>query len=185
MTDDLPQIMIDLEAWSTRTNALIVSIGACRFDLHGTGSTDRFEVAIHPESGRGLNRHMDPGTILWWMAPEREEPRTRWLRQPKVDLPDALYGLTDWVRSVTGPSMACRVWGNGAAFDNVLLRDSFEACGIEPFWAFRDDRCYRTMKALAPEVQMVRQGLHHDALADAVDQALHLQAIMRSLKGVA
>ena len=74
---------------------------------------------------------------------------------------------------------AVRLWGNGASFDNAILSTAYELCELETVqpWRFYNDRCYRTVKSLYPEVAMVRTGTYHNALDDAESQALHLLAM--------
>ena len=69
------------------------------------------------------------------------------------------------------------IWGNGAAFDNVVLASAFRATGMQVPWAFWNDRCYRTVKSLFSNVKLKRSGTHHNALDDAVTQAKHLLEI--------
>jgi exodeoxyribonuclease VIII len=174
--------MIDLETWSTQPNALIVSIGACMFDPKGADVGERFYAAIEPASMPG--RHVDTNTILWWMSPERTAAREAWLAERKVDAYSALTGLSRWVRDqqvAVESTEDIRVWGNGAAFDNVILASAYRSLGTDPFWDHRNDRCYRTLKALTPQVRIQRSGTHHNALDDAVDQARHLQRIRAAL----
>jgi hypothetical protein len=69
------------------------------------------------------------------------------------------------------------MWGNGAAFDNVVLRNAFERAHLTPPWNFRQDMCYRTIKTLFPDVEMPERVGKHNALEDAKWQAQHLIAI--------
>ena len=92
----------------------------------------------------------------------------------------ALDGFAMWL----GDQNAL-VWGNGAAFDNVILRRAFERLGLDTPWSHWNDRCYRTIKNLAPAIVLERFGAHHSALDDAVSQTLHLQRIFSALELVA
>lgn len=77
-----------------------------------------------------------------------------------------------------GPREETRVWGNGAAFDNVILRRAYERTSRESMkapWPHWNDRCYRTIKGLyGHQVKIERTGTHHHALDDAASQARHL-----------
>ena len=172
-------LMLDLETWSTRPHAVIISIGAIFFDPNGDTLGERFYAAIDPRSAPP-GAHIDADTILWWMSPERTQAREAWLKEGKVTLDEALMGLSEWASAVAGDE-AIRLWGNGAAFDNVLLSTAYKLLSLDPFWQHWNDRCYRTWKASAPEVKIQRSGLYHNALDDAVDQARHLQQIAKHL----
>ena len=73
------------------------------------------------------------------------------------------------------------VWGNGATFDNVILSNAYKAAGMEQPWKFWDDRCYRTVKGLLPDIKIERLGTHHNAVYDAMSQARHLQFLFKKL----
>lgn len=170
-------IMVDIETWGTGPSALVVSIGACRFNPMGGGIVDRFYVCIDPQSAKDAGLEVSTDTLLWWMAKERSEARDRWLSEQRIDIWTALQGFSEWMTS-DGFSL---VWGNGATFDNVILRTAFEKTSVTCPWKFWQDACYRTLKGLAPAIRIERDGTHHDALDDAVAQAKHLQAIVAHL----
>lgn len=69
-----------------------------------------------------------------------------------------------------------RLWGNGATFDNVVLRNAYAVTDVVPFWSFRGDRCYRTVRnGLREEGDEIEfSGEPHMALEDARRQALQL-----------
>lgn len=76
------------------------------------------------------------------------------------------------------PRDEIRVWGNGAAFDNVILASAYRRVTAGTPWQYWNDRCYRTVKALHPDVPMQRTGDHHNALDDAISQAHQLIAML-------
>lgn len=168
-------VMLDLETWGCGNKAVIVSIGACKFDADNI--LDRFHTAIDPASCRHYGLEIDADTMIWWLDPEREEARANWLAQERVDLSSALLGFQMWVAE-SYPVVS--MWGNGSTFDNVILRSAYEATGQEYPVKFWQDRCYRTLKSYAT-AELVREGTHHNALDDAISQAKHLQAIAREL----
>lgn len=170
-------VMVDLETLGTAPGSVIWSIGAAKFDPMTDMLDDTFHVVVDVRDavGRGLTINAD--TMLWWMDASRTEAREQ-LLQPAtaVDTFSALHGFAEWYGQDSLPT-----WGNGATFDNVLLRTAMERVGVECPWRFWDDRCYRTFKALAPAVKLERLGTHHNALSDAISQARHMQNIIKSL----
>jgi exodeoxyribonuclease VIII len=185
--------MLDLETFGNGNDAVIVSIGAVKFDADNI--LDEFHVGVEPTSCTQLGLRLDVDTILWWMHPDRGAARDALLSLERVDLPSALQGFAQWyadVPTLNGdvpfPGEGAHVhgaelpiWGNGATFDNVILRSAYRVCGMTYPARFWNDRCYRTVKGLAPEIQLVREGTHHDACDDARCQAKHLQAIAKHL----
>lgn len=167
----MTHIMIDLETMGNRPSAPIVSIGACAFEQDGEITSD-FYNKISLESAVEHGGVMDPGTVIWWM--QQEGNARAEIFNAKGDTIAALVRFRDWLGAqgdIEG------VWGNGAAFDNVILSETYKRCGMDAPWPFWLDRCYRTIKSLHPDIPIDRSGTHHNALDDAITQARHLCAI--------
>ncbi len=96
----------------------------------------------------------------------------------KQSLKEALIGLADWM----GES-DFHVWSNGADFDIPMLSHAYAQHGLEPPWQFHRNRCFRTYKNLpgAKGIRIPPLGVKHNALSDAHNQAVTLQAIQRAL----
>jgi len=168
--------MVDLETMGTGNEAAIVSIGAVKFEPMGSGIDDAFYVGVSLASSVAHGLKVDPDTVLWWMGAERDLARKALLASDFVDLPTALEGVAMWIGDKSVP-----VWGNGATFDNVILRNAYTKVGFDCPWSFRDDRCYRTLKNLAPGIDIPANPMLHQALSDATYQAQHMQAIVKHL----
>lgn len=163
--------MLDLETWSTQTNAAIRSIGACVFDENGI--REKFYRNIDDNSYSGL--HIDPNTVAWWSAQAREAQEA--LRIDCWSLDHVLSELAAWL-PISSLSL---IWGNGTDFDNTILANAYNHLDLPIPWKFYNNRCYRTIKNLFPIAPLVRAGTHHNALDDAVSQAEHLIAIRNRL----
>ena len=174
MTDSNLHIMVDLETMGVSNDAAILSIGAVLFDPHHI--VDQFHLRVDLEGQASCGRTMDASTIMWWLTPDKADARANLLALRPVSLDSALSSFSVWFGETSLP-----LWGNGATFDNVILRSAFKGVGLKCPWGFWHDRCYRTVKALAPDVPLVREGVHHDALADALSQTRHLQVIWDKL----
>lgn len=183
--------MIDIETLGRRPFCPILAIGACTFRMNGDGVegdpnlpanivVEPFYVAIDLESCMEVGLKADASTIKWWMGSDptnvpTDEARQRAFLDPKaVKLVHALDAFTDFLQS-----RPLKLWGNSARFDLGILESAYIACGKEPPWEFYNERCYRTIKNLkeARDVKLQRYGVHHNALDDAISQALHLRAI--------
>lgn len=169
-------VMHDIETLGTGNDPVVLSIGAVKFD--GDQIIDRFHVGIDPKDSQRLGLKIDAETVLWWLDPDRAEARAALLALPKVDLFSALDGYAMWLRGdqpVTGSA-----WANGATFDHIKLRSSYDACRLDypfPFWR---EECYRTMKNRFRDIPFQRIGTYHSALDDAESQAAHLQEICKA-----
>lgn len=173
-------IMVDIESLSLRPDAVVRSIGAVAFDAAGVHYDFYTLLDMDDQVRRG--RHIDPGTVLWWME-QSAEARAAFIGYTRVPqmVPEGLAAFAHFLNKHLDPRSG--LWGNGAAFDNVVLRSLYQDYGRDVPWSFRQDYCYRTIKAmpgLAGEAAFVtRAGVHHDALDDARHQAmvlLHLNA---------
>ena len=164
-------VMLDLETMSTAPDAAIVAIGAVCFDSERLN--DYFYRTIDLDSAIKAGGRVDGPTVLWWLR-QSEGARTS-LTVGQEDIKDALGQLTDWL-----PQDLEGLWGNGSDFDNVILRSAYERCGWSSPWAFRQNRCYRTLKSLFPDIAL-EQPNNHNALADAKAQALHAVKLLGRL----
>lgn len=172
----MSDVMIDIETLDTRASAVILSIGAVKFDPNKQGVIlEGFHEHIDIDSCLKAGRTVSGSTVLWWLEQENDA-RNRIVDANRISLHDALAKLSTFI----GPND--RVWGNGAAFDNAVLTAAYDAVGLPAPWKFWNDRCYRTMKSLYSNVpQPAFAGVAHDALDDAVKQALHLQDIFAEI----
>ena len=164
--------MIDIETLGQHAGSVVLAIGAVKF---GDGQIlDEFYTRVDAESCVKAGLKVDADTVMWWMR-QADAPRLE-IAQGGVDLGDALASFADWVDDPDS-----EVWGNGASFDNALLAEAYRAAEIKAPWKYWNDRCYRKVKNLYRDVQMVREGEHHNALDDARDQARHLMSIFETM----
>jgi exodeoxyribonuclease VIII len=166
--------MLDIETMGTRLDAPIISIGAVSFNAMGlTGHKFYRNVSLHSAVRTGAV--IDPGTVLWWLRQDKVAQDA--LDESQDEAIDLELALRDFMQFLCSYGDSLKgVWGNGATFDNVLMQESGRRCGV-PMWEFWKDRCYRTIKSCHPDVPLERHGAHHNALDDAVSQAIHLVAI--------
>lgn len=166
-------VMIDLETLGVNNNAMILSIGAAKFDFlaetQEKAVTDSIYMRLDITTMPASRFIMDPETVLYWLGDKMQDARAALLQDEPIPIATALSSFAQWYGPKPLPT-----WGNGAAFDNVILRSAYKVMGEECPWGFRDDRCFRTLKAGVPETVFSRvkaMGTAHQALHDAVWQA--------------
>jgi hypothetical protein len=170
--------MVDLETMGLRENSAIVSIGVVEFDETTLGRNFYTNVSLESCIEAGLVT--DQSTIDWW-SKQTEGAQNAWKQSPE-SLMASLRLLCRFFEGATGGASAVRLWGNGAGFDNVLLKNAFKALDADEPWKYFNNRCYRTMAAVFPltdEEMPARVGTYHNALDDALTQTLRLQAICK------
>lgn len=169
------QVMVDLETMGTASNAAIIAIGAVRFDPEEQKITDSFYEVIDLQSCIDMGLEIEASTVMWWMQQSKDARKEFNCQGRPISV--ALFNFRNWL----GEDAV--VWGNGAAFDNVILANAYKKYGAEQPWKFWNDRCYRTVKNLYPNVPFYRNGTYHRAVDDAESQALHLMKILKEIGG--
>ena len=177
------EFMVDLETMGSGPTAAIVSIGCVPFDRESlTVGLDEFYTVVDLESSLKAGLTAESSTILWWMM-QSEEARTELFSRRRAQLYEALSALRYWMAGLVPAKNDRKVWGNGAAFDNVILSSAYKAVGLETPWNFWNDRCFRTMKNEFADVPLPdRSGLHHKAVDDARYQAECLVEILHAVR---
>jgi hypothetical protein len=175
----LPHVMVDLETLGNVPGSIILSIGARDFDpARGVMGTHSFYAVISTASCRAAGLTSDASTAEWWgrQAPEVSAVLRAALHSP-LGLKVALLNFNTFLASC-GPDVC--LWGNGADFDNALLNVAYRAVGLAPSWDFRNNRCFRTLRSLWPDVRGERIGTAHKADDDAATQAAHAVRIFQA-----
>lgn len=190
-------VMLDLETMSTDKNAAIISIGACRFDFKKCGEVvrddnneiivdedgvvkthngilDTFYVCIDINSCIKRGFHVDADTVKWWAKQSSEARKSL---EGKTPLGAALKEFLIWHQK-GGRHKSTRMWGNGSDFDNTILDNAFRKFGRINTWDYWLNRCYRTIDKSYGKIHQKKSGTAHNALDDAINQALHLMKIV-------
>jgi len=170
----MSHVMLDLETMGNGPEAAIVAIGAVEFDCATSTLGREFYTPVDLESSVQLGAKMDVSTVLWWMQ-QSAEARAMFI-VPSKNLAQVLLDFTYWIKELEFPADV-KIWGNGATFDNVILTSAYRHAGLERPWSYKNDRCYRTVKALYPDVQVPNVGVAHNALDDAKYQAMNMLAM--------
>ncbi|PXK73723.1 exonuclease [Klebsiella variicola] len=184
---DYVHVMVDLETMGKKHNAPIVAIGAVVFDP-ATGSIgESFYKVVCLESSVNWGAVIDPSTVIWWLK-QSSEARSAIVNDDAIPLQDALLQFREFVSdNVAGGSKKAQVWGNGASFDNSILRSSYDCIAEDYPWEYWNDRDVRTMVELGqaisfdPKTTIPFEGSRHNALADAIHQARYVSAVWQRI----
>ncbi|HCO1778737.1 TPA: 3'-5' exoribonuclease [Escherichia coli] len=177
-------LMIDLETMGTNTNAPIVVIGAVFFDPQTGEIGPVFYIVISLTDAMNTGAVPDGGTIEWWLK-QSSEARAAILTD-QVKLKDALSQFREFINEYSDEKFV-QVWGNGATFDNAILRTSYERLDIPCPWRYHNDRDVRTIVELGKTIDFDArtvipfEGVRHNALDDARHQAKYVTATIQKL----
>lgn len=171
--------MVDLETLGKKPFCPILAIGAVAFKMDLTTElNDVFYQTVDLQSCIDVGLRIDGSTLKWWMEQSKEARDAAFLDPQACALPQALDLFTNWL-----DSRPLQLWGNSARFDLGILEAAYHACGKETPWHFRFERCYRTINSLPDARALPRTnfGTAHNALHDAVAQAMHLRLLNQTL----
>ena len=182
----MEDIMVDIETLDTSQSAVVLSIGAVAFDPNSKVLGEEFYVEFTDiDLQQKLGRTIGADTVTWWMQ-QSDEAKQLFSRIPsagarRVTTAQGLSEFSAFLARNGGLQM--QLWGNGADFDNVIIGSLYDSFGILKPWSYGKNRCYRTMKRRFGEhTPVVRHGVHHNGLDDAITQAVHLQEIFACIK---
>ncbi|EGQ5384753.1 exonuclease [Escherichia coli] len=174
-------LMIDLETMGKNPDAPINALAGKFFDPTTGEMGPEFSKTIALETAGGV---IDRDTIKWWLKQSREAQSA--ILTDEIPLDDALLQFREFIEENSGEFFV-QVWGNGANFDNVILRRSYERQEIPCPWRYTNDRDVRTMVALGLVMDfdarnvITFEGERHNALHDARYQAKYVSAIWQKL----
>ena len=174
-------LMIDLETMGKNPDAPINALAGKFFDPATGEMGPEFSKTIDLETAGGV---IDRDTIKWWLKQSREAQSA--ILTDEIPLDDALLQLREFIDENSGEFFV-QVWGNGANFDNVILRRSYERQRIPCPWRYTNDRDVRTMVALGLVMDfdarsvITFEGERHNALHDARYHAKYVSAIWQKL----
>ena len=201
------QVMVDIETLSSASDAAIVSIGACMFDLDKDAEyaspDDAFIVGVDPDYYTEPCPHphfrINTRTMKWWSEQSQDAKDSLQINQMS-NISDAMDHFYVWLAEQgfekdshpTKPG-AAHIWAKPPSFDLVILRHAAAHCygnTNEVPWHYRQETCARTHAWLFGDiVKSTYVGEKHDGLLsglfkhradhDAVRQARVVQYIER------
>jgi hypothetical protein len=173
------RIMLDLETIGTKHDAAIVAIGAVAFSS-AEGIYSHFYTTVSLESSLFYRGTVDASTILFWMGMESQARKE--IIEASTSLPLAMSLFSKWLLDLNTDISRHLVWGNGSDFDNVIFNNAYRNTGNPGMlWPYRNNRCYRTLKNLNPQIPCHKPKIPHHALWDATAQAEHALEIVKHL----
>lgn len=172
-------LMIDLETLGTAADSVILSVGAVKFDLYSTAIDDHgFYGSISIDSNFDAGRRVSEDTLLWWLKQPAAAQAVFF--EDKLPLEQVLIDLSDWIGT-----RDWIVWAKGPSFDIAMLEHAYKQFKMETPWEFWNARCVRTYMGLpgAKGIKAATEGVAHNALSDAYEQAKTIQMIHQKVFG--
>lgn len=166
-------LMLDIETLSTRPNAVILTLGAVKFDPFSEriDVEEGLDIKIDVDEQTAIGRHIQEETVEWWG------------RQPKEVQEAALgetgrIGLEQFTKSLNKMMVGVdQIWCQGPAFDMVIIEDLYRQLGKPTPWQFWQVRDSRTLFGVFGDPRDKGRELAHNALMDCVYQAMGVQQV--------
>lgn len=176
-------MMIDFETLSLK-NPAIFEIGVVVFNKDGI--IESLKINVDVESCQEIGLEVDASTIVWWLKTNKDLLSEKMLCE-SVSIRHAITKLFD-----TYDEFGCtKVVGNGALADLLWVHQIIDKLNEVDYkgeglwktpWTYRDEMCFRTLKALLPTVYIEFDGTNHDALDDAMWQSLYMIEALNNIK---
>lgn len=164
--------MFDIETLDTTPTAVILSLGAVKFNPKLQTVPDempklllKFDIDAQTAMGRTISED----TIAWWSSQPASIQEEAFGEEGRTPLAEAIDQFHKFVWN------SDRVWSQGC-FDVVIMENLYRMVGRTPPWAYFHIRDSRTLFDFI-DGKMDRSK-HHDALQDALEQA---RAVQRAL----
>lgn len=165
--------MIDLETLSTKPNAVILSMGAVKFNPYSSfiDVDNGLDIKVDVDSQIKLGRDVQEDTLTWWT------------KQP-AEVQDAAFSLSDRTSLTLFVKMLNKimvgidqVWCQGPVFDIVILENLYKQLEIPVPWNYWQIRDSRTLFGVFGDPRDKNRKNAHNALMDCVYQCIGVQDI--------
>lgn len=183
-----PVFSIDCETLSLDPRAVIIQIGAVVFDKLGQndyGSLNHRDVQFvrytttHAQEAL-FGRHLCRETVAWWRE-NAPDAFGHIMSSADSALHEALIELDHWIAEKVPDFDKREVWFRGNR-DAVWLETAYETLGIKFPFHYRKIKCIRSVAAeVGIDAPNVPNSIKHNALSDAMTQAMHVQMVSRKL----
>lgn len=169
--------MVDMETLAVSPRSVVLSLGAVHFNPLGNGVNDSIYFKIDLDDQDKLNREIDPNTIEWWSKQNPYIMEEAFSADNRIPLADA---MTQFHKFAWGCDA---FWSHGATFDLVIIEDILRQLNRSLPWNYWQLRDTRTLFDLGFNPDMP-QGSKHDALQDAIRQAVGVQNVYSQLRNL-
>lgn len=172
----MKDVMLDFETLGNGKDKCLRQVGAVYFDNITGELGQELKLTIDAATHEKIGGKLDASTVYWWLS-QSDEARASILDPNKVDILVALSELNIFLSSAT------RIWSH-ATFDFVTLMDCLKQAAIKPSFSYKAGMDLRTLVYLAGTSvsDFLREGVHHDGLADAKHQVKYCVAAFNAVK---
>ncbi len=168
-------MMVDCEALALTANAVVLSIGACTYNVDGIKDSIELFPAISPQVEAG--REIDDETLMWWFD-QNDEARKNIIkgeRQPIAVIADEFVEWASTQRVFAGGKENLWFSAFGTDFDLPLINTLLCKHRTMPWEGrpnYKNKMCLRALDELyANDIAWPEGPTAHTAREDAINQA--------------
>jgi len=174
--------MVDLETLGIKPGSAILSIGAVLFDPDKklpkkVPEKKTFYQNIEIKTSLAMGLTVDQSTVDWWKKQDKKAQDI--LKVDKITVQKAFLNF----RLFFSQNKIVYIWSHGSGFDVVLLEEGYRKIEMMFPWKCWNIRDTRTIFDLAGIRCDHKEGIHHYALDDAINQARSIQKAYKIIKG--
>lgn len=169
--------MVDMETMAVTPDAVVLTLGAVHFDPLTDGITDSIYFRLSIDDQEALGRSIDPNTLEWWSRQDPVIMEEAFSSEDRIPLTEAMDRFHKF-------AWGCdRFWSHGAKFDLVMIENILRQLDKPLPWNYWQLRDTRTLFDIGFDPEMPKGG-KHNALEDAIRQAVGVQNVYRKLNAL-
>lgn len=160
-------VMFDIETLGKTPGSIVLSIGACRFNIEQKRIYDEFSVNIDIYDSLKYGLTYDKETLDWW---RNQNPATfRGIQKDAKSAAEALNLFYDYLAKKQDEPL----WALGPHFDVPIIQMAMlKVLGIKKVpWKYYNVYDVRTVCNVFGVSVKRDEGVHHNSLDDAIAQA--------------
>lgn len=171
----MKDVMIDFETLGNGTHKCVCQVAAVYFDKTTGVISREFKANIDAATHEAIGGRLDANTVYWWL--QQSEAARASLLVDKQPIAQVFNDLNAFLADAT------RIWSH-ATFDFVTLMETMKQLNIKPSFGYKKGLDLRTLTYLGGVKvdSHVREGVHHDALADCKFQVKYCVASLNAIK---
>lgn len=173
---DRINLTFDLETLGRTTTAPIVQIGAVKFNDYGE-ILDTFLQTVDIESLEEYGLSPEYPVIKWWLSQNDLAIKSVFCDTNEVPIKEALDNFMKWI----GTRSHYTYWSH-ATFDAPILAYNMIKAGCNRLLPYKAHRDIRTLNHFVGQTTAEREGIHHNALDDAMFQAKYIAEGISKIK---
>ncbi len=180
----MAHMMIDIETLSTGIDALVLAIGVVPFDEKTVYRHAGLHVSLNWQEQLDLGRNVNESTLRFWLS-QPEKAREGILSGTGQKIKPALGKISKVFEKYLDSDSG--VWAKGPDFDVSIIRSLFKSVKTIIPWKHWQPKDVRTALMYGPanEVKEPKGHIKHNALSDAIFQAMQVKKFLEFINETA